>query len=116
MIQSYLLDNVYNTNTEQEQLKTPQNPSVMLENFDSFCSNNVIIAGDFNLLFSKKLECKGGDAYLKKHSLSHVIKILETFDLCDIWQIRNPKTKSFAFRQKHFSGVIQRRLDYIHFK
>ena len=88
----------------------------MLENFDSFCSNNVIIAGDFNLLFSKKLECKGGDAYLKKHSLSHIIKILETFDLCDIWQIRNPKTKSFAFRQKHFSGVIQRRLDYIHFK
>ena len=38
----------------------------MLENFDSFCSNNVIIAGDLNLFFSKKLECKGGDPYLKK--------------------------------------------------
>ena len=47
---------------------------------------------------------------LKKHSVSHIIKILETFDLCDIWQIRNPKTISFTFRQKHFSGV---RLDYI---
>ena len=44
----YLLVNIYNANTGQEQLKTLQNLSVMLENFDSFCSN-VIIAGDFNL-------------------------------------------------------------------
>ena len=35
--------------------------------------------------------------------------MLETFDFCDIWRIRNPKT----FRQKRFSGVIQRRLDYL---
>ena len=63
----YLLVNIFNTNTEQEQLKTLQNLSVMLEIFDSFCSNNVIISGDFNLFFSKKLECKGEDAYVKKH-------------------------------------------------
>ena len=50
--------------------------SVMLENFDRSCSNNVIIADNFSLFFSKKLECKGGDPYLKKHS---VIMILETF-------------------------------------
>ena len=42
-----------------------------------------------------------------------MIKIGEAFDLCDIWRIRNPKTKSFTFTQKHFSGIIQRRLDYI---
>ena len=71
----YLLVNFYNTNTEQEHLKTLQNLSVMLENFDSFCSNNVIIAGDFNLFFSKKLECKGGDPYFKCHSVNHIIKI-----------------------------------------
>ena len=77
----YLLVNVYNANTEQEQIKALQNLSVMLENVDSFCSNNVIIAGDFNIFFSKKLECKGREPYLKKHSVSHIIKILETFDL-----------------------------------
>ena len=57
----YLLVNIYNGNTEQEQLKTLQNVSVMLENFDSFCGNNMIIVCDFNLFPSKKLECKSGD-------------------------------------------------------
>ena len=57
----YLLINIYNGNTEQEQLKTLQNVSVMLENFDSFCGNNMIIVCDFNLFPSKKLECKSGD-------------------------------------------------------
>ena len=98
----YVLVNVYNANAEQEQFRTLLNLSVMLENLDSFCSSNMIIAGDFNLVFSKKLERKGGDPYLKKHSVSHIIKILETFDLCDIWRTRNLKTKSFFFRQKHF--------------
>ena len=66
----YFLDNVYNACTVQEQLTTLQNISVMLENFENFCSNNAIIADDFNLFFSKKLECKGEDQYLKKHSVS----------------------------------------------
>ena len=90
----YLLVGVYNCNTEQEQLKTLQNLSVMLENIDSFCSNNEIIASDYNLFFSKKLECQDGDPYLKKHPVSHIIKIL-----------RLPL--SSTFRENHFSGVIQ---------
>ena len=50
---------------------------------------------------------------IKKQSVSHIIKLQEAFDLCDIWRIRNPKKKSFIFRQKHFSGIIQHRLDYL---
>ena len=49
----------------------------------------------------------------KKHSLSEVIKLNETFNLCDIWRVHNPHKKLFTFQQKHFTGVIQRRLDYI---
>ena len=65
------------------------------------------------IFFSKKVKCKGADLYFRKRSISHIINILETFDLCDIWRNRNPKAKSFTFRQNHFSVVIQRRLDYI---
>ena len=31
--------------------------------------------------------------------------------MCDIWQIRNPKSKALTFWQRHFSGILQRRLD-----
>ena len=41
------------------------------------------------------------------------MELKDKFDLCDIWRIKHPKTKTYTFRQKHFSGFIQRRLDYI---
>ena len=77
------LVNVYNTDTKEEQLKTLQK-ICYVGNFDSFCSNNEIITGDFNLFFSEKFELKAEELYVKKQSVSHKMKILETFDLCDI--------------------------------
>ena len=61
----------------------------------------------------KYLDIKGENQFPKKQSISHIIELPEAFDLGDIWCIRNLKTKSFNFRQKHFSGTIQRRLDYL---
>ena len=51
----------------------------------------MILGGDFNLFFNKKPECKGGRSILKKQSVSHIIKLQDAFDLCDIWPIRHPK-------------------------
>ena len=85
----------------------------MLKDFEDFHDKKVIFAGDFNLIFDKNLESAGGSPLLKKHSLSEIIKLNENFNLCDIWRVRNPHKKLFTFRQKHFTGIIQRRLDYI---
>ena len=52
----YLLINIYDVNTEQHQLETLQNLSILLENFDTFYSKNVILTGGFNFFFNKKLE------------------------------------------------------------
>ena len=90
-----------NTYTEQHQLETLQNLSILLENYDNFYDKNVILAGEFNLFFNKKLECKGGRPIMKKQSVSHIIKLHEAFDLRDIWRIRNPK-KNFHFQTKAF--------------
>ena len=46
---------------------------------------------------------------LKKHSLSEIIKLNKHVNLCDIWRVRNPHKKLFTFRQKHFTGILQRR-------
>ena len=64
------------------------------------------------MFFNTSLEIQGGNPILKKKSLPKHIEIRETFDLCDIWRIRNPKSKFFTFHQNHVSGRIQRRLDY----
>ena len=37
----------------------------------------------------------------------------EEYDLIDIWRVKNPWSTRFPFRKKHFSGFIQRSLDYI---
>ena len=46
LILDVTIDN--NTNTEQHQLETPQNLSILLENYDNFYDKNVILAGETN--------------------------------------------------------------------
>ena len=85
----------------------------MLKDFEDFHDKKVVFAGDFNLLFDRNLESAGENPLLKKRSLSEIIKPNENLNLCDIWKVRNPHKKLFTFRQKHLTGIIQRRLDYI---
>ena len=47
----------------------------------------------------------------KKKSVAKLINIKESLKLCDIWRVRNLKKKRFTLRQRHNSGLIQRRLD-----
>ena len=108
----FVIVDLYNPNTEQEQINTFEELQSMLTNFDKN-SKNFLFGGDFNFFLDKKLEAKGGKPTLKKRSISKLININKSYDLCDIWRLRNPNTKRYTFRQNHFSGKIQRRLDYI---
>ena len=109
----YILINLYNANTENEQIDVLSSLSKLLEEFDISLTKQLVMAGDFNLFFNSKLEGQGGNPTLKKKSLAKLIELKETYDLCDIWRVRNTKSKRFTFTQKHSSGFIQRRLDYI---
>ena len=80
----YLLINIYSANAEQHQLETPQNLSILLENCGNFYDKNMVLADGFNLFFNKKLKCKRGRPIIKNRSVSHIIKLQEAFDLCDI--------------------------------
>ena len=108
----YILINLYNANTENEQIDALSSLSKLLGDFDISLKKQIVMAGDFKLFFSSKLEAQGGNPTLKK-SLAKLIELKEAYDLCDIWRVRNTKTKPFTFTQKHSSGFIQRRLDYI---
>ena len=69
------------------------------------------MARDFNLFFDSKLDAQGGNSTIKKMSLAKLIELRENYDLCDMWRIRNTKSKRLTFTQKYSSGFIQRRLD-----
>ena len=58
----------------------------------------IISAGDFKLFFDQKLESAGGNSILKKLV---VCKLIDPFNFCDIWRIRNPKSEAFTFQQRH---------------
>ena len=64
--------------------------SSILSNFENTLNHNVIFAGDFNIFFDASLDVKGGTPTLKSRSINKLIELNETFDLCDIWRIRNP--------------------------
>ena len=55
------------------------------------------MAGDFNLFVDSKLDAQGGNPVIKKKSLAKLIDLKESFDLCDIWRVRNMTSRRFAF-------------------
>ena len=67
----YLLINIYNGNTEQHQLETLQNLSILVQNFDKLYSKTVILACEFNLFFNETLEYKGERKILKSNRKSY---------------------------------------------
>ena len=107
----FLLINIYNANTEKEQVSVLDELTTILSNFENTL-NHVTFAGDFNIFFDASLDAKGGTPTLNSRSINKLIELNEKFDLCDIWRIRNPKKRKYTLRQKHLSGIIQRRLDY----
>ena len=61
-----LLINLYNANTENEQLSTLSDLSNMLEKIDDINNKKIVFEGDFILFFEVKLEAQGGNPVLKK--------------------------------------------------
>ena len=93
------------------QMNTLNNMCVLLEEFDTNPKNLIIMKGDFNLFFDSKLDVQGGNSTIKKKSLAKFIELKESYELCDIWWIKNTKTKRFTFAEKHCLGFIPRRLE-----
>ena len=80
----FILINVYNPNTEKEQVSTWEKMNLMLETFDDLVNKIIILGGDLNLFLDLILEAEGGSPVLKKSSVSKLIEIKEKYKLCDI--------------------------------
>jgi hypothetical protein len=80
-----------------------------LDNINIEPDCNLILGGDFNLIFNPNLDGVGGKPKIKE-SVKYVKEVCNNYDLTDIWRIRNPNDKRFTWRQNN--PIIQRRLDF----
>ena len=94
----FVLINIYNANNKLDQVKTLTDLSEILECVNNIQNKNIILGGDFNIIFDSFLDAQGGKPILKKHTVAKTIQIKQRLNLADIWRIRNPKTKRFTFR------------------
>ena len=108
----FVLINIYNANTESEQLHTLNNLINIPETLEDIQNKSVVIGGDFNVILNPPLDSDGGKHVIKKKTITKLMQITENLDFCDIWRIRIPKRKRFTFRQHHSTGFIKKRLDY----
>ena len=104
---------MYNSNTEAEEFEALHELETIVLKFDANEYNHIIFSGGFNILFNTYFEATGGNAKLKTCTVDKFLELKDKFDLCGIYRMKHPKTKTFIFRQKHFSGFIQGRLEYI---
>ena len=85
--QNYILINLYNANTESEQLEVMSQLVLILEEFDINQEKNIVLAGGFNFFTVAKLEAMSGSPALKKKLVAKLTEIEEGFELCDISRI-----------------------------
>ena len=108
----FVLINIYNANTESEQLHTLNDLVNILETIEDIQNKSVVLGGDFNVILNPSIDSEGGKPVIKNRTIAKLIQITENLDLCDIWRIRNPERKRFTFRQHHSTGFIQGQLDF----
>ena len=107
--QPFVFVNIYAPNKTSEQCIFFQEIQTELDNLNIEADCDIIIGGDFNVILDPEFDGLGG-----KPKLRDSVKIIEqirlSFDLTDIWRVRNPDERRFSWRQKN--PVIQRRLDF----
>ena len=108
----FVLINIYNANTEPEQLQILNDLINILETLEDIQNKSAVLGGDFNVSLNSSLDSEGGKPVIKKKIIAKLIQITENLGLCYIWRISNPKRKRFNFRQHHSTGFIQGRLNY----
>ena len=80
---------------------------------DTYAKYQLIMAGDFHLLFDSKLYAQYGNPTLNKQCSAKLIDFKEIYELFDIWRVRNRRSKQLNFSKNHSQGFIQSRFDYI---
>ena len=107
--QPFVYVNIYAPNKVKDQCIFFEEIQKQLDELELEENCEVIIGGDFNVILDADLDGTGGKPQVKE-SCKQIDNLCSSFDLIDIWRIRNPDVKRFTWRQKN--PIVQRRLDF----
>ena len=80
--EQYIIINMYNANTETDQVKILEDlVKKLFQKWDISQNERIIFAGDFNIFFNSKLEAKSGKSLLKIKSIAKLVEKKETLDI-----------------------------------
>ena len=65
--------NIYNANTESEQLHTLNDLINILETFEDIQNKSLVLGGDFNVILNPSLDSEGGNPVIKKRTIAKLI-------------------------------------------
>ena len=74
----FVLINIYNANTEPEQLHTLNDLINILETFEDIQNKSVVLVGDFNVILNPSIDLKGGKPVIKKKTMAKIIREFTT--------------------------------------
>ena len=106
----YILFNYYGRNNESNQVKVLRQIFSKLQSINFDDNAQLILAGDWNMIFDKFLDAMGGTPSLKFNSLKQLQSSMVDYDLSDIWRAQNPTFCQFTWRQTN--PVKLRHLDF----
>ena len=77
----FFLINIYNANTEKEQVSVLHKLTSVLSNFENIDNHNFIFTGDFDAFFDASLNATDSTPTLKKGSINKLKELNKTLDL-----------------------------------
>ena len=83
------------------------------KNVNRFGNNNIIMVGDWNLLLNPDMDGAHYRHINDPNARQNVLKLINDFNLYDVWREENLEKRTFTWKRKLQSGYIQMgRLDY----
>ena len=82
---------------------------VLYNMMEKYFGHNIIIGGDLNI----NLDVLESTNANQNHSYNtYLLQLIDTFDLVDIWKLKNPGVCKFTRRENTRFGLAQSRIDY----
>lgn len=100
----FLFLNIYAPNNISEQSTFFSNMLVVLSEYNFDSGSQLIIGGDFNMHLDTELDNSGGRIE-EKSSVKNIKEIKFSYDLIDIWCVRNPDKKTIHLETKTAHSV-----------